>query len=126
MNSNNSKPEDASPARGKGSAPAPPKRPHAVKGLRRWFTLRRTWHDDKRTPRAPYGTSHKLSLAVGFEPRDLWVGLYWTRRDLGGSRMWFVCPLPCVVLRVHHRTSVGGRFPRKPGPLGISLSVPGN
>ena len=31
-----------------------------------------------------------------FEPRDIWVGVFWDRRDDG---VWlYICLVPCVVL----------------------------
>jgi hypothetical protein len=47
-----------------------------------------------------------------WEPRDLWIGVYWTREDVagsmmadGGARMWrflhiYVCLLPTLPLKV--------------------------
>ena len=34
--------------------------------------------------------------SVKFEPRDVWVGVFWDRRDDG---LWlYVCLVPCVVI----------------------------
>ena len=35
-------------------------------------------------------------LTIGIAWFDLWVGAYWDRR----ARALYVCPLPCVVLRI--------------------------
>ena len=34
-------------------------------------------------------------MIVAFEPRDLWVGLFWDRRDDGTH--FYVCPVPALV-----------------------------
>lgn len=39
-------------------------------------------------------------MTVTFEPRDLWVGVFWDRRRYigGGTALHvFVCPVPCIV-----------------------------
>ncbi len=39
-----------------------------------------------------------------FEPRDLWVGVYWTRRAQGfdgpGELHIYACALPCLPLHI--------------------------
>lgn len=43
-------------------------------------------------------------VEIKFEPRDIWVGLFWDRRDDG---VWFwVCPLPCLVIIIRPRRAV--------------------
>jgi hypothetical protein len=42
------------------------------------------------------GHRPRRSWSIKFEPRDVWVGLFWDRRDAGA---WlYVCIVPCVVL----------------------------
>ena len=46
-----------------------------------------------------------------WEPRDLWVGIYWTWEREGGWR-WlslYICPLPTVVLHIEGRERAVGR-----------------
>lgn len=54
------------------------------------------------------GYSASLSLSLCFEPRDMWIGLYWTK----GWKEWFawLCLIPCLPLRIHFHKSYGGRF----------------
>ena len=55
------------------------------------------------------GYSRKLSLKLLFEPRDLWVGLYWKRE--GREHLFlYVCPIPTLCLRIHIARSWGGRY----------------
>ena len=56
------------------------------------------------------GYSSRLSFRLLFEPRDIWVGVYWTHGQMGE---WFayICALPCLPLRVHYQKSFGGIFP---------------
>lgn len=64
------------------------------------------------------GYSSRLSVRLGFEPRDCWVGVHWKS---GVQERWvWVCLIPCVALRFHYRRSYGGTFPkRQRRPLGI-------
>lgn len=39
-----------------------------------------------------------MRARILFEPRDLWVGLFWDRRD--GALNFWVCPFPMLVLHV--------------------------
>lgn len=41
-------------------------------------------------------------VALLWEPRDLWIGLYWTPRH-AGEGWWvdlYLCLLPCLPLRI--------------------------
>lgn len=35
-------------------------------------------------------------MTIRFEPRDIWVGLFWDRK--GDGTHFYLCPLPCVVI----------------------------
>lgn len=48
------------------------------------------------------GRRWRWRFGFKFEPRDLWVGVYWNRPlpHIPSSRRWlevYVCPLPCVL-----------------------------
>lgn len=68
------------------------------------------------------GYSRRLSLRVIWDPRDLWIGLYWD----GTKDDWrvYLCFLPCLPIRLHVQRSFGGIFPealrdlRRVKPLG--------
>ena len=51
--------------------------------LRRWFTTRALWE-----------------LRMEVEPRDVWVGLFWTRLSGPPGVAFYLCILPCVVFRL--------------------------
>ena len=55
------------------------------------------------------GYSIKLSVKLLWEPRDLWVGIYWTR-DGADHLFVYVCVLPALPIRLHWARSWGGRF----------------
>ncbi len=41
----------------------------------------------------------RVDLSISFEPRDIWLGVFWDRRD--GLTQIFVCfPLPCLPIRI--------------------------
>jgi hypothetical protein len=40
-----------------------------------------------------------MKVRARFEPRDLWVGVFWDRRVDGLHVFW--CPLPMLVVHVH-------------------------
>lgn len=42
-----------------------------------------------------------FSLYVLFEPRDLWIGVYWNRERVGRANRWsvYVCLLPMLPIR---------------------------
>lgn len=45
-------------------------------------------------------------MTIRFEPRDIWVGLYWTRETtiVGTFTHFYVCPVPCLVIHWRRRT----------------------
>ncbi len=55
------------------------------------------------------GHSRRVSVRLIWEPRDLWVGLYWD----GAKDDWrvFLCVIPCLPIRIHVQRSFGGIFP---------------
>ena len=58
------------------------------------------------------GYQVKLSAKILLEPRDLWVGAYWTTDERWKtSRIVFVCIVPCLPLRLHYKRSAGGNYP---------------
>lgn len=42
-----------------------------------------------------------VSVRVLFEPRDLWLGVYWDRRP--GALVVYVCVLPMLPIRIEVR-----------------------
>lgn len=55
------------------------------------------------------GHSNKLSVKLLWEPRDLWIGAYWTA---DGPNHWllYICILPMLPIRLHWARSWGGRY----------------
>ena len=49
----------------------------------------------------------KTQLQIKFEPRDIWVGVYWTTRDGVFDRGldFYVCILPMlpIIFRIHYK-----------------------
>ena len=43
-------------------------------------------------------------VTIRFEPRDLWIGLFWDRRPDGLH--FYVCPVPCIPKGIENRTWV--------------------
>ena len=45
-----------------------------------------------------------LEIKLLFEPRDLWVGLYWNKEEAPGGKPWvltlYFCLIPMLPLRV--------------------------
>ncbi len=35
-------------------------------------------------------------MTIRFEPRDIWVGLFWDRREDGTH--FYLCLVPCIVI----------------------------
>lgn len=59
--------------------------------------------------RAGREVSHEITAQVCFEPRDLWVGLYWEHREFE-RWVFYLCLVPCLPLRIKFQRSHGGRF----------------
>lgn len=55
------------------------------------------------------GNSNKLSIKLLWEPRDLWLGVYWTGTT--DDMQVYICLLPCLPIRLHRVRSYGGIFP---------------
>lgn len=45
-------------------------------------------------------------MTIRFEPRDIWLGVFWDRRPDGVHI--YVCPIPCIVV---HWVLGGGKDP---------------
>jgi hypothetical protein len=39
------------------------------------------------------------SISLLFEPRDLWIGVYWTKEDIGRTRL-YVCLVPMLPILI--------------------------
>ena len=48
-------------------------------------------------------TRSAIVIAIHFEPRDLWIGVYWRRYKEGGRRFLelYICILPTLPLHIH-------------------------
>ncbi len=77
--------------------------------MKELITARHTW--DRGTVGDGTGYSSKLSIKLLWEPRDLWLGVYWTRDS--DSATVYICLLPCLPIRIKRVRSYGGKFPRK-------------
>ena len=55
------------------------------------------------------GYSVKLSISLKWEPRDMWIGLFWCRKFYMHWFAWIVL-IPCLPIRIHYQRSHGGRF----------------
>jgi hypothetical protein len=58
-------------------------------------------------------SSKEISIKLLWEPRDLWIGLFWAKSDLY-HRMWYICFIPCLPIRIHFKRSYGGNFGKRP------------
>ena len=57
------------------------------------------------------GYSVKLSVKLLLEPRDIWVGIYWTpQHDSRDHFFVYLCLLPCLPIRFHWARSWGGSY----------------
>ena len=54
------------------------------------------------------GYSTKLSAKLLWEPRDLWIGVYWHKKD--ESLFVYICFVPLLPIRIHYKRSYGGRY----------------
>jgi hypothetical protein len=43
-----------------------------------------------------------IRLSIEWEPRDWWIGLYWTTKTTSNRREWhyYLCLLPCLPLHI--------------------------
>ncbi len=54
------------------------------------------------------GSDNGISIKVIWEPRDLWIGLYWdAARD---HFKLYLCVLPCLPIRIHFKRIWGGFY----------------
>jgi hypothetical protein len=58
------------------------------------------------------------AMTIRFEPRDVWIGWFWDRRDDGTHR--YVCIVPMVVIH----WVVRPKWVRRIGPIDGTLYVP--
>ena len=50
----------------------------------------------------------KFSISVAWEPRDIWVGMYWDAQPY--DLFVYVCVVPLIPIRLHWKRSYSGRF----------------
>ena len=58
-------------------------------------------------------TDNKFSAKIIWEPRDLWIGVYWDTSRLGDALSAvriYICVIPCLPIRLHWKRSWGGKF----------------
>ncbi len=63
--------------------------------------MSRTIASVQRVNRDAWGWAHGFgwTLSLLIEPRDLWVGVFWTW-DTGGMLSIYLCVVPCVPIRL--------------------------
>lgn len=83
-------------------------KPNIVGSERRICLTRIRWENG--TPGDGKGYSSKLSVSLVFEPRDIWMGLYWNKPSQRECAAW-MCLIPCFPIRIQLLKSYGGRFP---------------
>jgi len=52
------------------------------------------------------GVLRYISLSTAWEPRDLWVGLYWDKPQFC-NWYFYLCLIPCLPLRLHVKKDFG-------------------
>ena len=55
------------------------------------------------------GVSKKLSISIIWEPRDLWVGIYWNHSKF--ETTVYICLIPCLPVRFKLIRAWGGIIP---------------
>lgn len=68
---------------------------------RRFGLPRILWHTKE-------GWGREVSLSIAFEPRDVWIGVYWDRPEFA-KLVLYLCLIPMLPFRVAITTSHGGR-----------------
>jgi hypothetical protein len=58
--------------------------------------------------RGPHRDQARLRLWGAGEPRDLWIGVYWHKKD--ESLFVYICFVPLLPIRIHYKRSYGGRY----------------
>lgn len=81
--------------------------PNWVKSERRLCLTRIRWERGKVGDGKGY--SCKLSVSLIWEPRDIWIGLFWDKKH--SERTWYLCLLPLLPIRFKLLKSFGGIFP---------------
>lgn len=81
--------------------------PNYIKSERRLCLTRIRWETG--TVGDGKGYSSKLSISVIWEPRVILVGLFWEVKS-SHERAWYICPLPCLPIRIKLVRSWGGIF----------------
>lgn len=48
------------------------------------------------------------TFKIMFEPRDLWIGLYWNVKQIvaGDFIHFYICPIPMLVFHIYQTTNV--------------------
>lgn len=82
--------------------------PNYIKSEKRLCLTRIRWETG--TVGDGKGYSSKLSISVLWEPRDMWVGLFWDVKSQG-ERSWYLCLIPCLPIRFKLVRAWGGIFP---------------
>lgn len=87
-------------------------KPNFIKSEKRLCLTRIRWETG--TVGDGKGYSSKLSISLMWEPRDMWVGLFWDKKVWTTSvpeRTWYFCLIPCLPIRLKLVRAWGGIFP---------------
>lgn len=79
---------------------------HGPRRYKREFQLCRFYYERGKVVAG--GCDNGISLKVIWEPRDLWVGLYWDVTS--DSLKFFLCIIPCLPIRIHFKRTWGGYY----------------